>query len=266
MDFAVLNGVAIHYRAELGKKGAPVIAFSNSLGTDFRIWSEVAARLSADFNLVFYDKRGHGLSDTGNTPYSIEDHAKDLAALLGHLKITQAVICGLSVGGLIAQSLYKLRPDLIGGLILCDTAAKIGNDELWNARIKAVTENGIASIAGPILERWFTPAFRNPGNAAFAIYRNMLVRSPAEGYAATCAALRDGDFTPDAARIRVPVLCVVGEADGSTPPPLVEATARLIKGARFEVIPGAAHLPCIEQPKALAKLIREFVNGLGGAQ
>ncbi len=104
--------------------------------------------------------RGHGLSDVGQLPSSIEDHATDLAALLDLLSVKHAVICGLSVGGLIAQSLYHRLPDLVRALILCDTAHKIGTAESWNARIAAVERSGIGSIVDAIMERWFTPAFR----------------------------------------------------------------------------------------------------------
>ena len=140
--------------------------------------------------------------------------------------------------------------------------AKIGDDDIWNARLKAIAESGIASIAGPILERWFSPGYRRPENPDFAGYSNMLVRSPAEGYSATCVALREADLTADAPNIRVPTLCIVGDQDGSTPPDLVKAMAQRIPGARFEIVKGAGHLPCIEQPKATAELIAGFVAQL----
>lgn len=260
MEFARINGVVLHHSYLSPPPGAPTIVFANSLGTDFRIWDEVVGELAADFGIVLYDKRGHGLSEIGTTPYSMSDHVGDLAGLLDHLGVRRAVICGLSVGGLIAQGLHAARPDLVGALILNDTAHKIGTDELWNARIAAVAGDGIASIAEAILERWFTPGFRQPGNPAFAGCRNMLVRTPAEGYAGTCAALRDADFTDVARAIAVPTLCVVGDQDGSTPPALVKQLADLVPGARYEIVADAAHLPCIEQPRRHAELIRAFVS------
>ena len=91
----------------------------------------------------------------------------------------------------------------------------------------------------------------------------MLVRSPVEGYVATCAAIRDADLSSEAAKIRVPTLCVVGDEDGSTPPDVVEATARLIPSARFQIIEGAGHLPCIEKPAVLAGLIENHLAEAG---
>ncbi|MET0747475.1 MAG: 3-oxoadipate enol-lactonase [Rhizobium sp.] len=259
MQFARINDVTIHYQIIGAPADRPTIVFANALGTDFRIWRDVIVRLAGDFAIVLYDKRGHGLSDIGQTPYAIEDHATDLAGLLDMLSVKDAYICGLSVGGLIAQSLYQRRPDLVRGLILCGTAPRIGTTEVWDERIAAVEAGGVASLADGILERWFTPAFRRPENTAFAGYRNMLVRQPAEGYAATCAALRDADFTAAAAKIAAPTICIVGDQDGSTPPELVLALAKRIPDARYEIIRNAGHIPCVEQPEMLTEIIKMFI-------
>jgi 3-oxoadipate enol-lactonase len=262
LQFTRINDVTIHYRVVGAVTEKPALVFINSLGTDFRIWRDVVLRLAGDFAIVLYDKRGHGLSDIGQVPYSIEDHATDLAGLLDRLAVKQAIFCGLSVGGLIAQSLYGRRPDLVRALVLSDTAHKIGTAEFWDARITAIEAHGIEAVADGVLERWFTPAFRRPENLAFTGYRNMLVRQPVPGYVGTCAAIRDADFTEAAGRIAVPVLCVVGDQDGSTPPDLVRSTADLIPGARFEVIRGAGHIPCVEQPEALSSVLRRFFRSL----
>ena len=259
MDFRALNGVVLHLQ-DLGPADRPALVFANSLGTDFRIWNDVVAGLADAFRIVLYDKRGHGLSELGDSPYAIADHVGDLAALLDDLAIEGAVICGLSVGGLIAQGLYASRPELVSGLVLCDTAHKIGTAELWNGRIAAIEEGGIASIAEPILERWFSKALRENDPVALAGWRAMLTRTPAAGYLGTAVAIRDADFTEQAKQIAVPTLCVVGAEDGATPPELMRQTADLIPGAGYEVIAGAGHLPCIEQPQVLTELILKFAR------
>jgi 3-oxoadipate enol-lactonase len=264
VQFARINDITIHYRQVGAVAGKPVLVFINSLGTDFRIWRDVVVRLAADFAIVLYDKRGHGLSDIGQVPYSIEDHATDLAGLLDRLAVRRAIVCGLSVGGLIAQSLYQRRSDLVRALVLCDTAHRIGTVEMWDQRIAAIEAHGIEAIADGVLERWFTPAFRRPENVAFTGYRNMLIRQPVPGYVGTCAAIRDADYTDAAGKIAVPVLCVVGDQDGSTPPDVVRSTADLIPGARFEVIRNAGHIPCVEQPEALIQTLGSFFRSLPG--
>jgi len=259
MAFARVNGVVLHY-AERGNIDAPALVFSNSLGTDFRIWEKVADGLADDYRLIFYDKRGHGLSDAPPQPYRLDDHIDDLAALLRHLDVSNAVVIGLSVGGMIAQGLATNHPHLVRALILCDTAHKIGTDAMWNDRIDAVNADGIASLAEAIMLRWFTPAYRSPENPDYAGYVNMLTRTPADGYAGTCAALRDADLTASTRALDLPTLCIVGDQDGSTPPDLVRELASLIKGARFEIIADAGHIPCVEQPEATISLIRSFLD------
>jgi 3-oxoadipate enol-lactonase len=209
--------------------------------------------------MIAYDKRGHGLSSVGRSPYSMDDHVEDLEALLDHLNVKGAVICGVSVGGMIAQGLYAKRPDLVSMLVLCDTAHKIGTPEIWNERIAEVEENGFQDLAEIIMERWFTPDFHEKHPAALQGYFNMLTRQTVEGYAGTCAAIRDADYTQEAGEIKVPTLCVVGDQDGSTPPDLVEEFAGLVSGAKFEIIPGAGHLPSIEQPELLCRIMKKFM-------
>lgn len=259
MRFARVNGVVIHHEVR-GTVGKPVLVFSNSLGTDFRIWDAVVAQLEADYRIVLYDKRGHGLSEATPQPYALADHVDDLAALLDHLDISGATIIGLSVGGMIAQGLATWHPHLVSRLVLCDTAHKIGNDDLWNNRIEAVNTKGIAAISDGILERWFTPAFRSPENADFTGYTAMLTRTTIDGYAGTGFALRDADLTATTATLKLPTLCIVGDHDGSTPPDLVRTLAGLIEGARFEIVKDAGHLPCIEQPEKTAALIADFLR------
>lgn len=262
MQFIDIGGVTLHYQLIGGPADKPVIVFANSLGTDFRIWRDVIVGLAGDYPIVTYDKRGHGLSDVGTAPYTMDDHVDDLAGLLDHLNVKRAIVCGLSVGGLIAQGLYKRRPELVEGLILCDTAHKIGTEESWNSRIAAVEQNGIASIADGVLKLWFTPDFHDKRKTDLVGYRNMLARQPLEGYAGTCAALRDADYTEAAKSIAVPTLVVVGDHDGSTPPALVRSLADLIPGSRFKIIDGAGHIPCVEQPAALTALMRRFIARL----
>ncbi|WP_113446870.1 3-oxoadipate enol-lactonase [Rhizobium cremeum] len=262
MHFLTVEGTTIHYRAEGLATGKPVIAFVNSLGTDFRIWDEVIEELGDTYAYVVHDKRGHGLSGTGAPPYSIETHANDLIVLLEQLGVRQAIVWGLSVGGLIAQAAYAIRPDLVTALVLSNTAHKIGSPEMWNARIDAILANGLGDMIDPIMERWFTPAFRTEDNALYAGCRIMLARQAVNGYCGTCAAIRDADYTDAARRIAAPTLCLVGDQDGSTPPDLVRSLAGLIPQSRFVEIAACGHIPCVEQPAAYAAAVSAFLKSL----
>ncbi|TGQ68382.1 3-oxoadipate enol-lactonase [Mesorhizobium sp. M00.F.Ca.ET.186.01.1.1] len=261
MPFVTLGGITLHHRYVEANGKTPAVVFINSLGTDFRIWDQLLSELDGEMPLLVYDKRGHGLSDIGDIR-SIDDHVDDLIGLIDHFGLDRLVLCGLSVGGMIAQGLYARRPEIVAAMILCDTAHKIGTAESWNARIATVQANGIRAVADAVLKVWFTPPFHSERQPELDGYWNMLTRQALPGYIGTCMAVRDADFTETARRIAVPTLCVVGDQDGSTPPDLVRSLADLIPGARFEIISDAGHIPCVEHPAALVALIRDFVASL----
>ncbi|NDW03784.1 3-oxoadipate enol-lactonase [Jiella pacifica] len=263
MPFDRFDDIVIHHKAE-GPEAAPTLVLINSLGTDYRIWDDVVPKLAGRYRVIRYDKRGHGLSEVPPAPYRMEDHSADLLALLDHYGVAQALVVGLSIGGQIALGLAAIDQNRLAGLVLMDTAHKIGDAASWNGRIDAIGKDGIAAIADQILTRWFTPAFRSGGNPAFVGYSNMLVNSPVAGYLGSCAALRDTDHTETVRNLEVPTLCIVGDQDGSTPPDLVKACADLIVGARFEIVEGAGHLPCIERPETTARLLGDFADAIFG--
>ena len=258
MRFVKLDATTIHY-GQAGNPAAHTLVFANSLGTDFRIWQAVAADLVSDYQIILYDKRGHGLSDAPAAPYSIEGHINDFIGLVDFLEIERFTICGVSVGGMIAQGVAARIAERVQALILCDTAHVIGPKEMWEQRMAMVQQRGLASIADDALERWFTPEFHMLNGPQLAGYRNMFSRTPLQGYLGTCAAIRDADFSKSSAHISSPTLCVCGEEDGATSPELVRTLADLIPDAEFALIPSAGHIPSIEQPVILARLIREFL-------
>ncbi|TJV43105.1 MAG: 3-oxoadipate enol-lactonase [Mesorhizobium sp.] len=261
MPFVTIGGITLHHRYAGASGKAPPVVFINSLGTDFRIWDDVISALDGEMPLLVYDKRGHGLSDIGDIG-SIDDHVDDLSALIDHFGLEKVVLCGLSVGGMVAQGLYARRPEIVEAMILCDTAHKIGTAESWNTRIATVESKGIQAIADGVLKVWFTPTFHTTRGAQLDGYWNMMTRQTLAGYIGTCKAVRDADFTDAARRIAVPTLCIAGDQDGSTPPDLVRSLAALIPGSRFEIIRDAGHIPCVEQPESLTALIRGFIASL----
>jgi 3-oxoadipate enol-lactonase len=264
MGFKRLGEIVVHYqRSE--RRGAPTLVFANSLGTDLRVWDPLLPHLGDRFAVVRYDKRGHGLTDATPGPYRMAELAQDLARLLEFLAVKDAIVCGLSIGGMIAQELAASRPDLVRALVLMDTGAKIGTAEMWQQRIEAVEGPGIASIADGILQRWFAPTFHEQRPDELAGWRNMLTRTPVAGYAGCCAAIRDADLVEGARRIAVPTLCLVGDNDGATPPAVVRELSQLIPNAGFAEIAAAGHLPCVERPQAVARQLQRFFeeNRLG---
>ncbi len=260
MIFIESGDAVIHAELIGDPEEQPVLCFVNSLGTDFRIWDQVAAHFAEDYCLLLYDKRGHGLSDLGQGPVTIDRHVDDLLALVDHFGIDRFGLIGLSIGGQIAQRLAVRAPDRLAALVLCDTAVKLGDAETWNGRIAAVEAGGMEAVGDATMERWFTAVYRAEEDMPLRIWRNMLTRQSAKGYIASCLAVRDADLTSDAPQIDVPTLVVVGDDDKASPPDLVRATAEMIPGARFAVIEGAGHLPCIERPDELAALIGDLLD------
>jgi 3-oxoadipate enol-lactonase len=259
MHFVRANGGVVHY-ADEGPRSGRAVVFINSLGTDFRIWSDVIAPLVRDRRAIRFDKRGHGLSSHETQAGSIADFAADLAALLDHLQSGPATIVGLSIGGLIAQELYRLRPDLVASLVLNDTGHKIGTDEFWSGRISAVEGGGMEAIADGVMQRWFTEDYRVKYPDMLAGWRAMLARTPKEGYLAACRAISKADLTEGAKKIRAPTTVIVGDQDLSTPPDLARELAGLVPGAKLEVVQGAGHLPCIEKPAVMRSLIESHLQ------
>jgi 3-oxoadipate enol-lactonase len=259
MAFARIKGRLVHWR-EQGPRAAPCVVLVNSLGTDLRIWDEVASALSSDWRVIVYDKRGHGLSDVPPGPYSIAELSDDLLALVDHLGIERFALVGLSIGGMIGQDLAARVPQRLSALVLADTAPKIGAPESWNERIRIIERGGLGELADSVMERWFTPGFRTAQPDQVSGWRNAFVNLPADGYIATCEALREADLTDRIGQISAPTLVVVGELDLATSPELVAAMAQGISGARFELIGDCGHIPPIEQPERLLKLVAEHLK------
>lgn len=260
MSEAEINGIRLHYREDGVSGGAPVV-FSNALGCDLSIWDAVLPHLPQGLRLLRYDARGHGQSGGPPGPYAMGTLIRDAEALLDLLEIRGAVFVGLSMGGMVGQGLAVKRLDLVRALVLSNTAAKIGTPAQWDERIAAVQQGGVAALAGALMERWFTRAFRTSPEA-LAI-RVKLEAQDRVGYAASCAAISGTDFYTPTSGLRLPCLGIAASEDGSTPPDLVRETVDLIPGARFELMRRAGHMAPVERPEAYAALLTAFLREIG---
>ena len=258
MSFIIRNGLTTHHTFEGSGEGVPLV-FVNALGTDLRIWEGVVLHLTDRYPVLRFDKRGHGLSDCPPAPYSIHDFSVDLLGLLDQLDIAQAVILGISVGGMIALDFAASWPERVHSMVLCDTAPVIGTADLWNDRINKLRKHGMEFMAEAILARWFAPNFKEKSPAAYQGYYNMLTRMPLDGYIGTCEALRDADLTEATKTIKTRALILCGTEDVSTPPDVVRGLVELLPNAEYREIPGAGHSTCIEQPDLVAEQIERFL-------
>lgn len=260
MHVADLPDIALNYRIEGPDDGLPVV-FVNSLGTDYRLWDQLLPLLPEGLRFVRYDKRGHGLSECPSPPYSMGTLVTDLERLLDHLVVRDAVIVGCSIGGLIAQGLAVKRLDQVRAMVLSNTGAKIGTQQMWADRIAAIEKGGIEVLADVVMERWFSKEFC--ATAELKAWRNMLVRTPAAGYIGCSHAIAGTDFYTTTASLTLPTLAIAGSEDGSTPPDLVRETGALVKGSKFALIRGAGHLPMVEKPERFAEVLTAFLKEIG---
>jgi 3-oxoadipate enol-lactonase len=265
MNRLAANGIHLAYELDVrAGPQAPLIVLSNSLGTHLGMWQPQLDALARHRRVLRYDTRGHGASDLGPSPETIADLGRDVVGLIDALGVARVDFCGLSMGGLIGQWLGVHAADRIERLVLCNTAAKIGTDLVWNARIAGVLGEGMQSITEAVLERWFTAGFRARAPEAVAAVREGLLATPAAGYAAACTAIRDADLRGDIATIRAPTLIVAGTHDPATTPADGAFLAAQIRGARYVEL-DCAHLSNIEAADAFNAAVLDFLleNGHG---
>ncbi len=249
----------MYYRAA-GPPDAPRMVFLNSLGTDCRIWDDLILELGGRIRSLRYDERGQGLTQSPDGPYTIIDHADDLAGLLDSLRWGPAILCGLSIGGMIAMAAAVRRPDLVQGLVLADTADLIGPREFWDTRISQVRADGLEPLAATVMERWFGGAFLRDQPVAARGWATLLARAPVTGYLGSCAALRDADLSGLLDSIEVPAICVCGSEDQSTPTSAVRSLAERLPDATYREIAGAGHLAPVERPDEFGHIVLQFLE------
>lgn len=259
MPFVSLSNSRIYYEMQ-GPSSAPVLVLSNSLGTNLELWNPQAAEFAREFRVLRYDMRGHGLSEVSAAPYSVEQLAKDVLALLDALNLHVVNFCGLSIGGAIGMALAACAPQRLHKLVLSNTAAKIGTSESWNARIAAVRRGGMEGIVDPVLERWFTAEFRQRNPEAIAGTRSMLLTTPPEGYVGCCEALREMDQRNAVGQVRVPTLVIAGASDSATTPAEAQLLVNAIAGAKYIELQ-AAHLSNVEAAPEFNSNVLRFLRG-----
>lgn len=244
--------------ADAGPRGAPAVVFLHSIGCDGGMWAAQVAAL-AGHRTICVDLRGHGASDAPAGDYALARLAEDVADVLAALSAPEAVVCGLSLGGLVAQAFALRTPAQVRGLVLANTAARIGSPEAWSDRAALVRAEGLGAIADLAMGRFFSDGFRATHPQEVAGCRDRLLAMSAGGYAGCCAALRDGDLRDDIGRIGAPVLVIGGAHDVSTPPQQTRALAAAIPGADHVEL-DAGHLSNVEQPRAFAAALAQHME------
>ncbi len=254
-----MSAVQVH-AVVTGREDGPVVVLSNSLGSTYGMWNAQLAALEERFRVVRYDTRGHGASPVPDGPYSIDDLADDLVALLDRLGIGRAHLVGLSLGGMTAMRVAAHNPDRIDRLALLCTGAALPPASAWTDRAATVRAGGSAAVAKAVVERWFTPEFLAAHPDVRAAHEAMVAETPAEGYAGCCEAIATLDLRRDLESITAPTLAIAGADDPATPPAKLEEIASCVPDAELLVVPRAAHLANAQQPAIITPALIEHLE------
>ena len=242
-------------------KIAPPVLLLHALGTDLQVWDRVLALLPDHLRYIRFDQRGHGRSDAPPAPYAMGALVADAEAVLDALAVRDCMVIGLSMGGLVAQGLAVKRLDLVRGLVLSGTAARIGSPEMWHRRIDEVRQTGLDAYAAGAMQRILGPRYQSHPDHPYL--HDLLIRTDPDGWAGCAAAIAGTDFYTTTASLRLPTLAIAGANDSTTPPDLVRETAELIPGHRFALMRGVGHLPMVEKPAEFAALVETFLMEIG---
>jgi 3-oxoadipate enol-lactonase len=257
MTLAQVDDVLLRYRTD-GDPTRPCLVLSNSLGTDLSMWDAQALALSREFYVLRYDTRGHGQSERGIVPLTLERLGRDVVGLLDALAIPRAHFCGISMGGMTGQWLGIHQPQRIVKLVLANTAARIGTAEGWNTRARQVRHEGMDGVADGAAARWFTPAFLAREAQVVSRMIGRLREQDSEGYAACCDALAQADLRSAIGTISASTLVIAGEHDPVTTVDDGKALAAALPDAVLALVPGS-HISNIEAEPEFTGILQDFL-------
>ncbi len=261
--FIKANGIQMNYELS-GRKDAPVVVLSHSLGSSLKMWGPQMNTLEPHFKVLRYDIRGHGSSDAPSGPYALELLGEDALGLLDALGIERVHWVGLSMGGMIGQCLALNHTDRLQSIALCDTAAVIPKEAqpIWQERIDTVRQKGLKAQVHATMERWFTPSFLSTKNEMLTFVRKQFLATPLEGFIGCLEAIRKLNYLDRLVEIKIPTLIIVGEDDPGTPVAASEAMHQRITNSRLVVLSSARHFSNVEQPEAFNAALLTFLKGL----
>lgn len=260
---AVISGATLSWR-ETGA-GEDVLVLIHGFPFNSAIWRPQLDAPPAGWRVIAPDLRGFGGSGplTGNR-LSMDLLAQDVTALLNHLGIPGAVLCGHSMGGYVTLALMRRAPRLVRALVLSDTRATPDSPEGKQGRIKNakhVQAHGTAALIDAMLPRLLSDQTREGLPHVEQEMRDVMSAAPASAVIAALLGMAERpDSTPQLRSINVPTQLIVGAHDAITPPGDARLLARAIPGAQIEIIDKAAHMPSLEQPAVFNRVLGTFLD------
>lgn len=234
--------------------------FVNSLGTDLSVWQAQAEALGAGHRVLRYDQRGHGRSPVPPGPYSIGQLGLDALGVVNRLGVNRFSLAGVSLGAAVAMWVAGEAPERIERLMLCCTSSSFGPPDPWHERAARVRAEGMESVAEQVIDRWFTPSFKDREPRTVAHFELGLLATNPGGYAACCEAIAELDLHDRLGAIRAPTAVVAAPHDLATPVEQLEEVAAGIKGAQLTVLPDGAHLANVERADEVSGILLEHLT------
>jgi 3-oxoadipate enol-lactonase len=256
------NDIELYYELH-GPEGAPLLVLNNGiLMNATSSWVFQTRTLAQHYRLLQYDCRGQGQSEHPASPYSMEMHADDLAALLTCLGYEKAHIAGISYGGEVAQAFGLKYPERTLSLILADTVSEVGAElriivDSWLDSATAADANAFFNVTVP----WnFSQAFitANPALLADAKKRYALLDFPA--VANLCECFLNVDFTARLGELKYPTCIIVGSLDILKGTSYASILKNGIPHAELHILQGAGHASCWECPQEFNTIVLGFLS------
>ena len=238
----------------------PWLTLSHSLASNMQMWDPQMPLLTKHFKVLRLDTRGHGLSSAPPDPYTLDELALDVHDVFQALGIEQTHWVGLSMGGMIGQTLLLQSPQLFHSLVLADTTSKRPENakQMWGARISKAKSEGMPAMVNSTLERWFEKDFREAHPAIIQEIAQGIASTSVDGFAGCCEAISDINTFERLHEITCPTLIMVGERDHGTPPPMAKAMKEKMSNADFFEIPNAGHISNVEQAAIFNQHLMDF--------
>jgi 3-oxoadipate enol-lactonase len=255
------NGIQMNVEFS-GKKDAPVVVLSHSLGSSMAMWGPQLKTMEPHYRVLRYDTRGHGGTEAPSGKYTLDMLGDDAVGLLDSLDIHVVHWVGLSMGGMIGQCLALNHADRVQSLALCDTAAIMPDDNqpIWQEHIDTARNEGLQGLVQLTMGRWFTPPYRSKKTSNFEIIQKIFLETSVAGYIGCSEAIRALNYLERLMEIKKPTLIMVGEHDPGTPVSASEAMHERIPNSKLVILQSAAHLSNVEQPEAFNNALMEFLK------
>ncbi len=238
----------------------PWLILSHSLACDLHMWDPQMDLLKKHFKVLRFDTRGHGKSIVTKAPYTLDGLANDVFELMLELGIQKMHWMGLSMGGMIGQTMILKLPQVFLSIVLADTTSRRPENavQMWGDRAQIARDQGMQGLLESTLTRWFTEDYKNANSPALQKIAKGILDTPVEGFAGGSAAIAHVNTFDRLKEINCPTMIIVGEHDHGTPPEMAKKIHSQIADSVLHIIPNASHISNVEQTEIFNQHLTDF--------